>query len=141
MIQKIITSIYHAVSNPQSFFVIDFVKIVRLNVCTLSNNKSYPTFFVSTIHTRCISLVSLRTQRSLNFLLTKKLFFCCKKLSHNFYMLTKIFVDIIFSKFFFQQSNISALFIYYISFIFLLEEICRKYSYISPAEIYLIFFK
>ena len=77
------------------------LKLFDVTISDLSNNKSYPTFFVSTIHTCNISLVSLRTLHSLNFLCTKNIFFVLQKVVAQFlHVNKKFFFDKFFSKIF-----------------------------------------
>ena len=91
------------------------LKLFDVTISDLSNNKSYPTFFVSTIHTCNISLVSLRTLHSLNFLCTKNIFFVLQKVVAQFLHVNKKFFLInFFQKFFItyfsEMANIQCIF-------------------------------
>ena len=107
MRQKIITSMLHVVSNPHSDLCDCLAtKLFDVTISDLSNNKSYPTFFCE-YHSHVQHYLStFRTLNSLMFVAYKKFFLCCNKHVAQFFMLTKIFVDIFFFKKFFHSYNI-----------------------------------
>ena len=91
MIQKIIASMLHAVSNPHRFDVIIFDKIVRLYDVYIYLTIKVTQLFLWVPYTRSTLLVYVPNVELTNVVADKKNFFVCNNMSHNFFMLTKIF--------------------------------------------------
>ena len=99
MIQKIITSIHHDVSNPHRFDVISFAKFVRINVQWNYRTTKVTQLFLVRPYTR-ITLLGFTPNVMLTHVVATKKFFCDNNLSHKLFMLTKIFCWHIFFKIF-----------------------------------------
>ena len=91
MIQKIIANMYHVVSNPHRFDVIIFDKIVRLYDVYIYRTIKVTQLFLWVPYTRATLLVYVPNVALTNVVVDKKNFFVCNNMSHNFFMLTKIF--------------------------------------------------
>ena len=92
MSQKIITNMYHVVSNPHRFDVIIFDKIVRLYDVYIYRTIKVTQLFLWVPYTRATLLVYVPNVALTNDCCVQKKFFCVATImSHNFDMSKKFF--------------------------------------------------
>ena len=134
MIQKIITSIHHDVSNPHRFDVISFAKFVRINVQWNYRTTKVTQLFLVRPYTR-ITLLGFTPNVMLTHVVAyKKIFLYTTTFRTNFHV-NKNFLLTYFFQNFYKQSKISVVYISIFSFIFPPGGKYKgKYRIFSPTE-------
>ena len=137
MIQKIITSIHHDVSNPHRFDVISFAKFVRINVQWNYRTTKVTQLFLVRPYTRITLLGFTPNVMLTHVVATKKIFFVTTTFRTNFHVNKNFLLTYFFSKFFSTIKNFCSVHFYF-PFIFPSRVNIKGNIVYFPYRIYLI---